>query len=256
VYDEIVAAERCHDRWAGYLHDQWRGDPDAVHTVLDLCCGTGLMSAALARLGYRPTGVDSSGPMLARARRRVGPGPALHQQTLPDLTVGGVFDAAVCTFDAFNYLTIADFGRTLKAVSLQIRPGGWLAFDLLTDAMLAFAAAHPVATGAAEGKTYAISAAVDLTARECVTRIEVTGPGDADSFTEQHRQFFFRDADVRDALADADFLSPSVTDDYTDNPPTPSTLHTTWISRRPAMKFSPNAHPTIAKSMRESDRSA
>jgi predicted TPR repeat methyltransferase len=35
------------DTWAAYLHDRWRGDPDGVHTVLDLCCGTGLMSAAL-----------------------------------------------------------------------------------------------------------------------------------------------------------------------------------------------------------------
>ena len=63
-----------HDTWAAYLDDQWRGDPDGVHTVLDLCCGTGLMSAALARLGYQVTGVDDSLPMLARARRRAWPG--------------------------------------------------------------------------------------------------------------------------------------------------------------------------------------
>ena len=57
---------------------------------------------------------------------------------------------------------------------------------------------------------------MDLQARSCVTQIDVTGPGDGDTFSEQHRQFFFRAADVRRALADAGFGSPSVTDEYTD----------------------------------------
>ena len=73
VYDEIVV-DPCHEGWAAYLDDQWRGDPDGVHAVLDLCCGTGLMTVALTRLGYRVIGVDASLPMLARARQRAGPG--------------------------------------------------------------------------------------------------------------------------------------------------------------------------------------
>lgn len=231
MYDEIVV-DPCHEAWAGYLVDQWRGDPDGVHTVLDLCCGSGLMTDALARLGYQITGVDTSLPMLARARQRVGPDTLLLQQTLPDLVVDGVFDAAVCTFDGLNYLTPENFGRTLDVVGRRLRPGGWLAFDLHTDAMLAFAASHPVLTGQASGKSFTISNTVDLQARSCATRIDITGPGDRDSFSEQHRQFFFSAADVRRALADAQFGSPAVTDEYTDQPATPSTLRATWIARR------------------------
>ena len=104
--------------------------------------------------------------------------------------------------------------------------------------MLAFASSHPVVTGQANGKSFIITNTVDLRARSCVTQIEVTGPGGSDTFSEQHRQFFFRAADVRRALADADFECPSVTDEYTDEPATPSILRATWISRR----LSANAH--------------
>jgi SAM-dependent methyltransferase len=231
VYDEIVV-DPCHEGWAAYLDDQWRGDLDGVHAVLDLCCGTGLMTVALTRLGYRVIGVDASLPMLARARQRLGPDTVLLGQTLPDLVVDGVFDAAVCTFDGLNYLTPEDFGRTLKAVGRRLRPGGWLAFDLHTDAMLAFAASHPVLSGQASGKSFTISNTVDLQARSCATQIDINGPGDRDTFSERHRQFFFPAADVRRALANAHFGPPAVTDEYTDQPATPSTLRATWISRR------------------------
>ena len=190
------------------------------------------MTVALTRLGYQLTGVDTSLAMLARARKRVDPDTVLLQQTLPDLVVEGMFDAAVCTFDGLNYLTPENFGRTLEAVGRRLRPGGWLAFDLHTDAMLEFAASHPVVTGQASGKSFTISNAVDLQARSCATQIDITGPGDRDNFSEQHGQFFFSAADVRRALTDAHFGSPAVTDEYTDQPATPSTLRATWIARR------------------------
>ncbi len=231
VYDEIVV-DPCHDAWAAYLCDLWRADPDGVHTVLDMCCGTGLMSAALVKLGCQLTGLDSSPAMLARARQRLGPQTDLLQQTLPDLTVQGMFDAAVSTFDGLNYLTPAELRATLPAISRRLRVGGWLVFDLHTDAMMAFASSHPKITGQSNGKHFTITNTVDLDARSCVTTIYVTGPGDGDTFSERHRQYFFRTADVRSALADAGFGPPAITDEYTDQPERPSTLRATWICRR------------------------
>jgi predicted TPR repeat methyltransferase len=52
VYDEIVV-DRCHDRWAAHLNELWSTDAADVRTVLDLCCGTGLMAVELIALGYR-----------------------------------------------------------------------------------------------------------------------------------------------------------------------------------------------------------
>jgi SAM-dependent methyltransferase len=234
VYDEIVV-DSCHGRWAAYLDELWRADGDGVQSVLDLCCGTGLMADALVGLGYRVTGVDGSPEMLARARQLLGPEAVLIKQVLPDLMIGGMFDAVVSTFDGLNYLTPAEFGPTLAAVGRRLRPGGWLVFDLHTEAMLEFARSHPVVEGAADGKRFTIRNDVDVSARTCVTRIDVTGATDGDTFTEQHRQYFFSATEVRSALSDAGFGPPSVTDEYTDQPAARSTLRATWICRRSAL---------------------
>ena len=84
VYDEIVI-DPCHDRWASFLHELWSADPEGVRSVLDLCCGTGLLAGELIARGYRVVGVDASDAMLALARERLGREVALSRMTLPDL---------------------------------------------------------------------------------------------------------------------------------------------------------------------------
>ena len=121
VYDEIVV-DPCHDRWASFLHELWSSDPEGVRSVLDLGCGTGLLAEELTARGYRVVGVDASDAMLALARERLGPDVELSRMTLPDLTVEGVFDAAVCTLDGFTYLDPDELRLTLAAVALQLRP--------------------------------------------------------------------------------------------------------------------------------------
>src|SRR3954469_8883616 len=127
VYDDTFA-DPCHDRGASYLHELWSTDPEGVRSVLDLCCGTGLLAGELIARGYRVTGVDAADAMLARARERLGREVELRRATLPDLAVDGVFDAAVCTFDGLNYLAPVQLRRTMAALALRLRPGGWLVF--------------------------------------------------------------------------------------------------------------------------------
>ena len=88
VYDEIVV-DPCYDRWASFLHELWSTDAEGVRTVLDLCCGTGLLAGELIARGYRVVGVDASDAMLALARERLGPEVVLSRTTLPDLAVEG-----------------------------------------------------------------------------------------------------------------------------------------------------------------------
>ena len=228
VYDEIVV-DACHGRWAGFLHQVWAADTAGVRTVLDVCCGTGLMAAALTTLGYRVVGVDASSSMLARARARLGSDALLIRETLPDLSIDGVFDAAVATFDGLNYLRPTQLRSTLAVLARRLRPGGWFVFDLHTDTMMAFAAANPVVAGG--GHRYTIGSVVDVCARTCDTRIEVTRTGDGDTFTELHRQYFFTDGHVQGALVDAGFRVVAVTDEYTYEPVGASSLRATWITR-------------------------
>ena len=230
VYDEIVV-DPCHGRWASFLDELWSADPEGVRSVLDLCCGTGLLAAELIERGYQVVGVDASEAMLAHAREHLGSGVVLAQMSLPDLEVEGCFDAVVCTFDGFNYLTPGDLRLTMAAVAPHLRPGAWLVFDLHTDRMMDFTIANPVVTGESAGNDFVISSVVDPSLRTCDTRIEFTRPRDGDPFSEQHRQYFHNDADVRASLEVAGFTVTAVTEEYTHQPINASTLRATWSAR-------------------------
>jgi predicted TPR repeat methyltransferase len=231
VYDEIVI-DPCHDHWASFLHELWSDDAEGVRSVLDLCCGTGLLAGGLLTRGYRVVGIDASEAMLTLARERLGGEVVLSRMTLPDLAVEGVFDAAVCTFDGFNYLTPDELRLTMGAVAGCLRPAGWLVFDLHTDAMMNFTIANPMVAGQSAGNDFVISSVVNRGARTCDTRIELTQARDGDPFSEQHRQYFHADAEVRASLEHAGFEVTAVGAEYTHEPADASTLRATWIARR------------------------
>jgi len=230
VYDEIVI-DPCHDRWASFLDELWSADPGGVRSVLDLCCGTGLLAAELMARGYRVVGVDASDAMLARARERLGADVVLARMVLPDLNVEGVFDAAVCTFDGFNYLTQEELRLTMAEVALHLRPAGWLVFDLHTDGMMDFTISNPVVAGESAGNDFVISSVVDPVLRICDTRIELTKPREGDPFSEQHRQYFHTDAEVRASLEEAGFTVTAVGEEYTHQPIDAASMRATWTAR-------------------------
>jgi SAM-dependent methyltransferase len=230
VYDELVV-DPVYDKWAAYLHDLWSAAQTPVRRVLDVCCGTGLLAEQLVARGYEVVGVDSSAEMLDRARQRLGDEATLLRQTLPDLAVDGPFDAAVSTFDGLNYLTPTELRLTLAAVARTLRAGGWVVFDLHTDAMMDFTVAHPVVSGEAEGRIYSITSSVDVRERTCDTRIEMSGAAGGDRFTETHRQYFFTGPEVRSALAEAGFEQVTVTEEYSAEPVNAGTLRATWTAR-------------------------
>ena len=108
-----------------------------------------------------------------------------------------------------------------------LRPGGWLAFDLHTEAMLQLTLAAPVVSGREAGTAFVLTSTVDRTKRACDTRIDVEG-----SFSEVHRQYFHRDDEVRTALARAGFGRVAVVDEYSGRAAGPETLRATWVARR------------------------
>lgn len=221
----------CYASWAAFLDRLWEG-PASTPEVLDVCCGTGLLAAELATLGYRVVGADASAPMLAQARERLGPGAELHRADLPDVGTTATFDAAVSSFDGLNYLPPDAFTTTVAALARRLRPdGGWLVFDLHTDAMMTFTAEHPVVSGEEDGTRYRITSATDAAARTCATTIEFIPPG-GQGFTETHDQYFHSDQHVRAALDAAGFQVVAILDEYSDRAADAGTLRATWVARR------------------------
>ncbi len=104
--------------------------------VLDLACGTGRLTALLAKKGYDMIGTDISGDMLSLAMNNAfdaGVNILFLCQSMQNLDLYGTVDAAVCTLDSINHLTdSADVLRTFKRVSLFLNPGGVFVFDVNT----------------------------------------------------------------------------------------------------------------------------
>ena len=104
--------------------------------LLDLACGTGTLTALLARRGYDVIGVDASQDMLAVAQQKLaeaGVDAVLLCQKMQELDLYGTIDAAVCTLDSLNHLTDgAAFKETLRRVALFMNDGGVFLFDVNT----------------------------------------------------------------------------------------------------------------------------
>lgn len=104
--------------------------------MLDLACGTGSISVAMAERGFDVIGVDSSIGMLNAARRKAfesGKDILLLNQSMDELDLFGTVDCAVCVLDSINHLEDEQQVRdTFEKVSLFMNPGGAFAFDVNT----------------------------------------------------------------------------------------------------------------------------
>lgn len=134
VYDRLTGDVQ-YERRADYLEKLFRKSRIPVHTVLDLACGTGTMTAILTERGYELISVDGSPDMLAEAMEKSaglqGEPPVFLCQNMPELDLYGTVDAAICCLDSINYLTRPrDVQRTFQRLKLFIAPGGLLVFDI------------------------------------------------------------------------------------------------------------------------------
>lgn len=127
--------------------------PAPPRRVLDLACGSGAATLALATSGAEVVGVDRSPPMLAIARDSalarglsltfieadirqlpIGHGQAEPEQPAPLSLSPATFDLITCLYDSLNYLTgDHDLELALEGAARLLRPGGWLIFDLNTE---------------------------------------------------------------------------------------------------------------------------
>ncbi len=101
--------------------------------VLDLCCGSGRHSRALARRGYEVVGVDLSPVLLRLAEEQnTYPNVRFYRYDMRDIPFREEFDIVVNLFTSFGYfsndeenaLVVANMARALK-------PGGEAVIDYL-----------------------------------------------------------------------------------------------------------------------------
>jgi SAM-dependent methyltransferase len=100
--------------------------------LLDVPCGGGRHSLALAAGGFRMTGVDISSDFLTAARAGAGQrqlSVAWAQRDMRDLPWPQQFDGAFCVGNSFGYYDDAGNAAFLKAVSRILKPGAKFLMD-------------------------------------------------------------------------------------------------------------------------------
>lgn len=101
-----------------------------ARTIVDVGCGTGLVTRELARLGYRMIGVDPSGPMLDVARNRPFGDEVRWLHGDASLVGEAGADLAIMTGHVAQFfLRDDDWNANLAALHRALRPGGVLAFE-------------------------------------------------------------------------------------------------------------------------------
>lgn len=213
-YDRLMA-HVDYDAWVTYALHRLELPPRAAQRdgqdpplILDLACGTGTFSVALARRGYRIIGVDRSDEMLAVAdekARQAGVQVFFTCQDVREFEVAEQADAAVCLFDSLNYLT--DEGgleKALAQIAAALVPGAPFLFDLHTEYRLREYGETTFADGG-EDVAYIWESEYDPARRLCTMMVSLFVQGEDGRYTrydEVHEERAFTRHEVITALAE------------------------------------------------------
>ena len=111
--------------------------------ILELGCGTGRVTAALAERGHTICGVDLSAPMLEQARLKLANNVALGkvhflQADMCDFSLDGRFDLIIAPFFSFSHLLTMEQRRAgLARIAEHMAPDGRAVLHLIKRDTLA-----------------------------------------------------------------------------------------------------------------------
>ncbi len=125
-FDLITAPHTDTDKEIAFLDTFFK--EHSVRTVLDIACGSGRHSIALAKLGYEVTGVDYSEYLLAVARSKIIDSAYVdfQNQSVAEMKFQTMFDAAICMWSTFGELPYRDMLERLRDC---LPEGGYFVID-------------------------------------------------------------------------------------------------------------------------------
>ncbi len=136
LYDHEYRRRRADVTWyVGVAARIFGGKPGRI---LELGCGTGRLTIALARAGHEVVGLDGAPAMLARLRARLDRVPSsienritLREGNLLDFDVGERFPLIISAFNVLEHLyTRVELAACLARVAAHLAPRGTFTFDV------------------------------------------------------------------------------------------------------------------------------
>lgn len=130
VYDAIMD-DQLYDQWLAFTQNHLALD---TKDILELACGTGILSLKLDQAGYRIKGLDLSPEMVELAQKRAqkaGRQVEFIQGNMLDLPALEPVDAVTCYSDSICYLEDeVEVGDAFQQVFQVLKPGGRFLFDV------------------------------------------------------------------------------------------------------------------------------
>jgi 2-polyprenyl-3-methyl-5-hydroxy-6-metoxy-1,4-benzoquinol methylase len=159
--------------------------------VLDVGCGNGRYSLALAADGFAVTGIDTSRVLLSRARRlaaRHGLDVTWQLADMRQLDFHGTFDACIVISSLGFFESDAENEAAMARIVESLRPGGRVFVRLLNGV---YAAGHFRPADTEQIGHHTISCSRQLKARPAaiVETIEVSGPKGCRAYDRYQRLF-------------------------------------------------------------------
>jgi ubiquinone/menaquinone biosynthesis C-methylase UbiE len=204
-------------------------------TLLDVCCGTGVVAEMLAKEGFDVVGVDISQPMIEEARRKA------RRKKLPieyfcqdaaEMDLGRRFQGAYSFFDSLNYITDpARLAAAIRQVARHLEPEGSFIFDLNTAYAFEAQLFDQRQLGLRAKVRYDWKGHWDPSTR--LIRVDMKFWKGDEEYDEVHWQRAYSDAEVRAMLADAGFEDVRCYHSYTLDPPRAKSdrVHYTAVKR-------------------------
>ncbi len=103
----------------------------SAKTIIDLGCGTGLLTCELAKRGYQMTGIEPSDAMLAVARSKPHSGQVTWIKGSFEQMEGLQADMILMTSHVAQFFfEESEWQGMLRAAHQALKPGGYLVFDI------------------------------------------------------------------------------------------------------------------------------
>ncbi len=195
-----------YEQWSQYLLMLLK-EQNAGVTGLDIGCGAGCFTRALARAGYAVTGVDISEQMLSCAVEKSLDEGLRIPYLLMDVTklkLPAKVDFAVSLNDCFNYVKKDKIVTAFKRVAGVLKKNGLFYFDISSKEKLT--SLPPVSIDDREEVTYfAFHSVKNDQVTMDVSLFIAEENGVYIRKDEQHAQYIYEDSEVLSALDEAGF---------------------------------------------------
>jgi ubiquinone/menaquinone biosynthesis C-methylase UbiE len=224
IYDQLMEGVD-YQGWAEYIKTLTEKYGKEMGSALDIACGTGNTSIALAELGWWVTGIDLSLPMLQQARKKAAEKELdiiFLQQDIRELDLTREFDLVTCYQDGLNYLlTQEDLVQTFQRIRNNMSQEGLFIFDLNRVEKYSRTAQGEVSF--IDTDDFSLVYETSYLKPEEIWEINVTGfvRGEQhyEKFKEVHRERHHHLTDVKDALRNTGFKVLDVFHAFSLNPP-------------------------------------